>query len=483
MLIRHTLMYLPAQVLGPLAQFAALLLFTHAMAPAAYGLFTYVLVAQDFVFLLCLSWWSQYTVRYLGDHADAAAYHGSEGTILLGCVLGQIVAALLVLLFVSEPISVPLACASVLYIATRSTSLHLAERARARHRVGDYTLAQVAGPAAGLVLAFAATSLIAATPTVALLGIGVAQAALLAWLLGRQRVRLVPRRPDVRLVRDALAFGMPLIAAALAAWLGINAIRLLVDHAMGSGAMGLVAVGWGLGQRLTATAAMLVTAAAFPLAVRSFRAGARHEAFRQITRNGLVMFALVLPAAVGVFMLQGALVTLLVAAPFRATTLAVLPAALAAGLCRNIRTHVVDQVCLLVERTPVVLVASVGEALAVAILCAVGLALDGFVGAATGAALGYAAALIASFAWARARVDLEVPIGDAGRIGLAAAAMAGVMARLPGGPGVGSIAAAILVGGATYGVALLVLFPAVARETVRRLRARSAAPGISSAPR
>ena len=482
MLMRHTLLYLPAQVLGPLAQFAAIPLFTYAMAPAAYGLFTYVLVAQDFVFLLCLSWWSQYTVRYPNDRSTDAAYDESEGAILLGCCLAQVVAALLVLLFVSEPVTAPFACASVLFIATRSTSLHLAERARARHRVADYTFAQVAGPVAGLALAFAATTLIAATPTTALLGYGVAQAGVLARLLGRQPVRLVRRWPDGRLVRDALAFGMPLIVAALAVWVGINAIRLLVDHAMGSGAMGLVVVGWGLGQRLTATAAMLVTAAAFPLAVRSFRAGARDEAFAQITRNGLLMFALVLPAALGVFMLRTALVTLLVATPFRATTLAVLPAALAAGLCRNIRTHVVDQVCLLVERTPVVLAASIGEALAVTIFCAVGLRTNGFVGAATGAALGFAAALIASFAWARARVDLKVPVGDTGRICLAATAMAGVMAHLPGGPGVGPLAVAILVGGVTYGAALLALFPAVARAAVRRLRVRSGS-GISSVPR
>ena len=475
MLIRHTLLYLPAQILGPLAQFAAILLFTHAMAPAAYGLFTYVLVAQDFVFLLCLSWWSQYTVRYLGEHAISphadSAYADSEGAVLLGCGLAQVVAALLVLLFVSDAVTAPFAVASVLYIATRSTTLHLGERARARHLVLDYTLAQVAGPVAGPVFALAAMALVAATPTVALLGYGVAQAGVLAWLLPRQRVRLVPRRPDARLVRDALAFGLPLIAAALAAWVALNAIRLLADHGMGAGAMGLVAVGWGLGQRLTATAAMLVTAAAFPLAVRAFRAGARDEAFAQITRNGLLMFALVLPAAVGVLMLRGALVTLLVAAPFRATTLAVLPAALAAGLCRNIRTHVVDQLCLLVERTPAVLATSVAEALAVTICCALGLARDGLAGAASGAALGFAATMIASFVWARARLGLALPLLDASRVALAVATMAGVMAWLPTDASVGPLALAIAAGALTYGVAILALFPTLVREALRRLLA------------
>ncbi len=480
MLIRHTLLYLPAQVLGPAAQLVAILLFTHAMTPAAYGLFTYVLAAQDVVFLLCLFWWSQYTVRHGGDHggdpASEAAYHASEGAVLLGCTLAQVVAAPLTLLFVSEPVTPPLVGASVLYIVTRSTSLHLAERARARHRVLDYTLAQAAGPVAGLALAVAALSLTAATPGAApvsaLLAYGVAQAAVLAWLLPRQRVRLAPRRPDGRLVRAALAFGAPLIAAALAAWTAINAIRLLVDHAMGEAAMGLVAVGWALGLRLTSTAAMLVTAAAFPLAVRSFRAGARDEAFAAITRNGLLLLALLLPAAVGAFILRDGLVALVVAAPFRATTLAVLPAALTAGLCRNIRTHVVDQVCLLVERTPVVLAAGVGEALAVTVLCAVGLAIDGIAGAATGAAAGFAAAMVASFAWARARIGLEVPVADAARIALAVAAMAGALTLPPGGPGAGRLTVAVAVGGAAYAAAILALFPRLAAGALQRLRAK-----------
>ncbi len=493
MLIRHTLLYLPAQILGPLTQFAAILVFTHWMAPAAYGLFTYVLVAQDFAFLLCLSWWSQYTVRYLGAHRGVGGglleepYLQSEGAILVGSAVAQVAAAVLSLLFVSAPLTLGLAATSVLYIVTRSLSLHLAERARARRLILDYTLAQTAGPVLGLVLAFAAVTRVSATPAAALGGYGIAHGGVLLWLLLRHRVRFAPRRPDERLVREAAAFGLPLIAAALAAWLGANAIRLLVDHAMGAGAMGLVAVGWSLGQRLTATTAMLVTVAAFPLAVQSFRGGARGDAFAQITRNGLFMFGLVLPAALGVYMLQDQLVALLVAAPFRATTLAVLPAALAAGLCRNIRTHVVDQVCILVERTPAVLAANVAEAASVVVLCAAGLVADGVVGAAVGAALGFGGAMVASFTWAHARVGLAVPLGSTARIVAAAAIMAGAMSLLQSGAGLpdpglshagsyngglGSIIVSAGIGGVVYLVAILALFPATLPALARQVRSR-----------
>ena len=53
-LILHTLLYMPAQIIGPLVQFAAILVFTHWLAPGPYGVLTYVMASQDFVFVLCL---------------------------------------------------------------------------------------------------------------------------------------------------------------------------------------------------------------------------------------------------------------------------------------------------------------------------------------------------------------------------------------------------------------------------------------------
>lgn len=481
MLIRHTLLYLPAQIIGPVSQFIAILVFTHWMAPEPYGIFTYIIASQDFVFLLCLSWWSQYTIRYFSGHAARrdGRYRDSEFTILLGTVVPQIAAALLAILLISEPVSPSLAAATVLYTVTRCLNLHLGERARAQSRILDYTLATSAGPLAGFVLAFIAVAHVAATPVAALVGYGIAQAAALVWLTLRQDMNFKLRRPDRDLLRQALSFGLPLIAAGVAAWFSMNAIRILVDHRMGAAAMGLIAVGWSLGHRITTTASMFVTIAAFPLAVESFRLGSREQAFRQITTNGLLMFGIVLPAAVGLFMLQRPLVTLLVAAPFREMTLAVLPAALAAGLFRNIRTHVADQVFVLIERTPVVCLMTVIEALAVVIGCVAGLALDGPVGAAYGSAAGYGVTMVANFVVARFRAGLHLPLLDVGLIALAVAIMAAILLLLPGrqvlaGAPVVHIVLVVLVGAVAYLGALLLLFPILTRNAWSRWKQLSA---------
>lgn len=478
MLIRRTLLYLPAQVVGPVAQFVAIVAFTHLMAPEPYGVFTYVVATQDFVFLLSLSWWSTYTVRYFSGQANESGlrYKSSEGAILAGTLGVQIVASFLSLLLIWHLMTPALVAASIFYTVTRCLDIHLAERARAQHRVADYTFAASAGPVFGFALAILAGAFLSATPTVALASYGVAQAIVAVWAAARQDLSFTSFRADHRLVREALAFGLPLIAAGLAAWFATNAIRVLVDWKMGAAAMGLVAVGWNLGNRLMATTALSVTVAAFPLAVESLRRGAREEAFRQITRNGLLIFGIVLPAAVGLYLLCDPIIALVVAAPFRDMTSVVLPAALAAGLCRNVRTHVADQIFLLVERTVTVCNMAILEAVLVIGGCVAGLFVHGAEGAAYGSALGYMLAMVASFAWARLRAGLHIPLTEAGLVAAAAAVMAAVLLLLPGDTAlprigaVGSIAGRILVGVFVYVGALLVLFPAITRHAVHRWR-------------
>ena len=475
MLIRQTLLYMPAQIIGPLAQFAAILVFTHWLAPEPYGVLTYILASQDFVFLLCLSWWSQYTVRYFSAHEAEGdgGYRGSEFTILVATLMPQILAAVLALLLISVHLSAALVGATILYTLTRCLSLHIGERARAQSLVLDYTLANSVGPVAGFALAFLAVALVAPTPEAALIGYSIAQVAALAWLMGRQSMELALRRPDPALLRRALGFGLPLIAAGVAAWFGLNAIRILVDHRLGTAAMGLIAVGWALGQRVTATAAMFVTIAAFPLAVEEFRVGSREAAFGQITTNGLLMLGITLPAAVGLWLVQDSLVSLLVATPFRATTIAVLPAALAAGVFRNIRTHIADQVFVLVERTQMVLLMTGLESGAVVVGCALGLLRGGPIGAAYGSAAGYGLVMVAHFIVARVVAGLRLPLVEAALVALSTCVMVAVVRLLPHGQETKAGAAAqlvvlVAVGATTYGAGILALFPSITRDVWSR---------------
>ena len=65
MLIQHTLRYLPAQLLSPLAQLLSMLLWTHWLSPQDMGVFTLVTVTQEIAYVVSLSWYSVYALRYL----------------------------------------------------------------------------------------------------------------------------------------------------------------------------------------------------------------------------------------------------------------------------------------------------------------------------------------------------------------------------------------------------------------------------------
>ena len=85
MLIRQTLAYLPAQLLSPLLQFATALWLTHALGAADYGLTMLIFASQELVFLVCLSWWTTFFLRYggrLGADSNRRALAGTEAAVV-----------------------------------------------------------------------------------------------------------------------------------------------------------------------------------------------------------------------------------------------------------------------------------------------------------------------------------------------------------------------------------------------------------------
>lgn len=476
MLVRQTLFYLPAQIVGPLSQVVAALLWTHWLAPGPYGLLTFLVAGQDLVFLVCLSWWTHYTMRYSGGLAgqDRADFHASEAPVFALAFVVQVVATVAVLGLLREPVGLDLVAAAIAYVGTRTLLHHLGERARTQGRIAAYTIGQLGGSGFGLVVAFAAVALVAPTPASALWGFALAQAVTLCvlWrLLGLTRGSPAPRP---RILRAALAFGMPLVAAGGLAWLAQNGIRIVVEQLAGVAAMGLIAVGWGLGQRLAATLAMVVIAASFPLAVKSLQAGSRDAAYGHLITGGLLLLGLILPASLGLALLAKPLVVTFVGAPFRDTTIAILPYAAAAGAVRNIRMHIADPVFLLIERPRINTLINVIDVVAVLGCCLVGLLGFGLVGAVVGCLAGASVGAIAGFVLARRLGGFVFPVADGLRIAGAATLMAAVLLAVPWDaltpePVIRMLVEATL-GAAVYGAALAVLYPAIPRLAGRRLR-------------
>ena len=480
MLLRQTLLYLPAQLLGPLSQFIAALVWTHMISVADYGHLMIVLSAQELVSLVCVSWWTQYTMRYVGtivDRAEKRQFLAAENTVLLATGVLQILVVAVVIVCFVDGWSMALMAAAIVYTLSRCLLTHLAERSRIEGDIAAYTIAQTVGPLGGTLLGFLMIEFHAADPVSALGGYAIAQVASLAIVWTRSRQGLAVARPSQALLAAAGRYGAPLLLAGAFGWSSLNGIRLIVDYTDGPAAVGLLSVGWGLGQRAISVVAMLVTAAAYPLALRHMNEGARDKSFDQVSLNGALLLGVLAPAAAGVIMVGNLVIGLMVAEPFQAMSFVILPIAVIAAALRNARVHFLDQVLFLVERPDRLLRVNAVEAVATFAFCVAGLGVWGLPGAAFGCIPGTLVGLLYCYVQT-ARYGLKLPLAHLAKIALATAGMVLGLRLMPPGSGIATIVADIAVGAAIYSIAMGLLYGA----DVRRWRSRSALASPASDP-
>ena len=471
MLLRHTLLYLPAQFVGPLFQLLAMIVWTHVVDEHTLGTITLITATHELLQIGFLAWWSQYALRFLGryqDANDAPRFYRTENAVLLASIALQSAAVVGMLLLVIAPgAGTGLMLATVAYVITRSLNLYIGERARARQQIWVYTIQQILGPSAGFVAGLVLIKLLGQSPEWPLAGYAIAQ--LIAALIVLPRIRcghsLWPI--DREIVAHGLRYGIPLIVGGALGWIGLNASRFIVNEMSGVAAAGLFAVGYGLGQRAAAVAAMLVTAAAFPLAVKSMEQGGSQAGMGQLAANSALLVAILAPSLAGIFMLRTEIVHLLIAAPFQQVTLAILPLSTLAGAIRNLRAHFGDQVFLLHNRTRWMMAIAAIDAAMTVVLSVLFLPRWGLAGVAGATVAAAFAAATVSFAIGFSRFGLSLPVAHLVRIALATIAMSALLRIFPEARTMTVLAAHVAAGAATYFATLALLY---APSLVRILR-------------
>lgn len=473
MLLRHTLLYLPAQFVGPLFQLVAMIVWTHVVDERTLGVLTLVTATHELLQIGFLAWWSQYALRFFGRYQQgnkARRFYRTENTVLLISVMLQSIAMIGIVLLVIAPGASPgLLAAAVGYVMTRSLNVYIGERARVRHQIAVYSVQQIFGPSVGFVAGLLLIKLFGQSAEWPLAGYAVTQG--LAALIVLPKIgygrRLWPI--DREIVGHALRYGIPLIVGGGLGWVGLNASRFIVNEMAGVAAAGLFAVGYGLGQRAAAVAAMLVTAAAFPLAVKTMEQDGSRAAMRQLADNSALLVAILAPSLAGIYMLRAEIVHLLIAAPFQEVTLTILPLATLAGATRNLRAHFGDQVFLLHNRTRWMMAIAAIDAVMTVIFSALGFHYWGLAGAAGATVAAALAGAIVSFAIGFTRFGLTLPVGHLARIALATLAMIAILRLFPEARALTLLIAHIGAGAAVYLATLALLY---APSLFRMLRPR-----------
>jgi O-antigen/teichoic acid export membrane protein len=477
MLLRQTVLYLPAQVIGPLFQLVAMIVWTHVVDEHTLGVITLVTATHELLQIGFLAWWSQYALRFFGRYQDshsAERFYRTENAILLVSVLVQSAVMVAVLLLVIAPDAKPwLLVATVAYVITRSLNLYIGERARVRQQIGVYSVQQIVGPAIGFLVGLVFIKMFGQSAEWPLAGYAIAQ--LIAALIVLPAIGYGRRfwPVDREIVEHALRYGVPLIIGGALGWVGLNASRFIVNNLQGVAAAGLFAVGYGLGQRAAAVAAMLVTAAAFPLAVKSMEQGGSKAAMRQLADNSALLVAILAPSIAGIFMLRAEIVHLLIAVPFQQVTLAILPLSMLAGSIRNLRAHFGDQVFLLHSQTRLMIIVATIDATVTVLFSVFCIKYWGLVGAAGATVLAATAAATVSFSIGFVKFGLTLPIAHLLRIATATVAMAALLRELPEARSSLVLAMHIAAGAAVYIAVLALLYARTLNGMIRARLAKS----------
>lgn len=158
MLFRQTLLYLPAQVVGPIVQFISIILWTYFLDPTEMGVLALITAAQEFGYIATLFWFTLYTMRYFDKGATGEArdaYFNTESGVLAAASVATVLGVLALPLFLDVPWSPALSASALVYCTTRTVATHLTDRARTAADTLTYSVMQITWPVLGLILGVA----------------------------------------------------------------------------------------------------------------------------------------------------------------------------------------------------------------------------------------------------------------------------------------------------------------------------------------
>lgn len=464
MLVRHTLYYMPAQVIAPLTQLVSILVWAHLLTPEGLGVVTLVIAMQELAFVTCYMWWSHYSLRYLARFKEVDernAFLRSEFIAIMGATALQTAAVWpIVLWYFPDYMTLGNSAVAACFLATRSLAQYFGERSRADTRIGVYTMVQTLGPVGGLLIGLGLMAKFGADPEWVFVGFILAQAASIVGVLAVSDFGRSIGKPDGAIFKRAFSFGVPVMGAQMLAVVALNAPRFIVNHALGLAATGMFAVGYGLGIRASSFAVMLVTAGAYPLVVRKMETEGVQAAYEQLGRNMVLVALAVMPVAFGLLAVNHAVVDIFVAEPVRAATYAVLPLTTIGGLFRSLRAHTTDQIFLIRQKPNYAVIIAIIDLTLAVTTSYVGLYFAGLTGAAAGPMAAGVCTLVASFLIAILVFDFRMPVRPLLGVLASAAVMGVAVYLLPVAKTPLILGVEVAFGAAIYGIGVVALVPA-----------------------
>ena len=460
MLLRHIRGYAPANLVTAVLSFASIYAYTRLVSPAEYGVYALVIS----VTLMCQSiffYWLQVGATRFIARAEAdgsiAALNATVYRSFTYCstIFAAGYLATITLMPMQDTVRRALLLGLALIIAKSLVAVNQSFN-RGALRVLRYNIVECGQGLLGLGLSLVLVWTTNLKETGILLGL-IAGAILMALLDLRHLVTAFRQRIDRTQLKALLSFGLPLTIGYALNFVLSTSDRMLVEYYLGSAAVGIYSVSYGVVDRALMSVFLAISLAAFPLVIARLEKEGAEAARQQAYRNGTALLSLVLPSCLGLIAAKDHLATVLIGPEFRAQALDIMPWIAVSTLLAGLQIHFFDHAFHLGRRTSLLLWSTGPAALLNIILNVILLPRIGLMGAVYSTLACYMVSIASSMMLGRRAFRIDFPWGPALRILGASMAMALVLKMVSFPLHAWGLVAMIALGGVTYGLAALAL--------------------------
>ena len=466
----YTVSYLVGRIATGLIGLVSLAVFTRILTTEEYGYYAVLIAAAGLLSAVVFQWLRHGLLRF-GVH-EPKARRGLLATIgatfwMLVCLSACVAAIAWILFFPTNHMAV-----MILLVCTVGWAQAWFEFALDAARIDfkPVRYGTVAGVRALLCLAFGAAGAIwfgGVEPLVAGVALGYFLSGFLPapWILPAF-VRF--SGASVAQFRVLSSYGFPLSLTLGSVFVLDSSDRLILASMTTVSEVGLYAAAYNLAQFALGTLVQGLTLGAYPLAVKVLESQGDHAVSMLLERYAMLVFALGLPAVVGLALEARALGPLVIGIfdpEISATIIGIVSIGIFLGAFRS---HGLDTVLMLKGRTGL---QSTLVMLAAAINVALNLLLIpgwGVIGAAWATLITFALAAIASFLMGRRLIPIRVSVMAFTKLVVATSVMSAPLIFWPPVPTWPSVLVKTISSGVLYGAALVALFPQQARALFSR---------------
>jgi len=332
----YAVIYLAAYMVPAAVGFLALILYTHLLSPAEYGIYVVGVSISGIVSALFFTWVRLSVSRYQARSPDldlrgeaAVAYGGT--VVVIACLTPA------VMLVIRPDVGFGFVVAS-LFFSLSSTAFEIGQEfKRARFNPVRFTTIAMIRSMAGLALGYAAIRL--GTGGLGLLvAVGVSYLTVNVLNLRSSAGRPLPVFKIENLVQF-LRYGLPFTLGALAFALHAALDRLGVAYLLGESGAGYYGLAADLTRQLVAVLAASVASAMFPIAFRSFAENGAAATRERLSEGLEILLALIAPVVVWLALSADTVAGALLGREFRDSVVALLPLLAFGRMCGAINQY------------------------------------------------------------------------------------------------------------------------------------------------